>query len=136
VFARLAVEKPNVLLLDEPTNHLDLVAIEALAAALKSYEGTLIFVSHDRWFVSEIASRILELKPNGLSDFSGTYDEYLEKQGDDHLSADAVSLRARDEKRNNGEKATPGSAPTDITYEERKRRANRLKALPKKRDEV
>ncbi len=90
IFARQAVEKPNVLVLDEPTNHLDLEAIEALVTGLEAYEGTLIFVSHDRWFVSKLATRIIELTANGVADFPGTYAEYLERCGDDHLDAQSV----------------------------------------------
>ena len=63
VFAKLSVQQPNVLVLDEPTNHLDLEAIEALVEGLEAYDGTLIFVSHDRWFVSQLANRILEITP-------------------------------------------------------------------------
>lgn len=99
IFARLAVQKPNVLLLDEPTNHLDLETIEALTEALVSREGTLIFVSHDRHFVARLATRVIELRPGGLSDFRGTYDEYLEKDGDDHLDVEQVVLRAKREKK-------------------------------------
>src|SRR6185369_7086532 len=77
IFALLSVAKPNVLVLDEPTNHLDLETIHAVVAALKEYAGTLIFVSHDRWFVSELATRIIELTPAGPNDFPGTYAEYL-----------------------------------------------------------
>ena len=99
VFAGLAVDRPNVLVLDEPTNHLDLEAIEALVAGLEAYDGTLIFVSHDRWFVSRLASRVLEITEHGINDYPGTYDEYLESCGDDHLDADAAGLRARREKR-------------------------------------
>ena len=89
------VEKPNVLVLDEPTNHLDLEAIHALVGALQAFEGTVIFVSHDRWFVSELATRILEVTPGGFGDFPGTYDEYLARCGDDHLDAEAVVLKAK-----------------------------------------
>lgn len=99
LFARLSVEKPNVLLLDEPTNHLDLEAIEALVHGLRTYDGTLVFVSHDRWFVSQLADRILEITPEGINDFRGTYDEYLERCGDDHLDAEQVALRVRRERR-------------------------------------
>ncbi|MGH9381388.1 MAG: ABC-F family ATP-binding cassette domain-containing protein [Thermoanaerobaculia bacterium] len=99
LFARLSVEKPNVLLLDEPTNHLDLEAIEALVEGLRAYDGTLILVTHDRWFVSELADRILEITPQGLNDFRGTYEEYLERCGDDHLDAEQVALRVRRERR-------------------------------------
>ncbi len=99
VFCRLAVQKPNVLLLDEPTNHLDLESIEALVRGLKEYDGTLIFVSHDRWFVSELAARIVEIKPTEILDYQGTYEEYVHYCGDDHLDADTVVLKARREKR-------------------------------------
>jgi len=71
---------PNVLILDEPTNHLDMESIEALNLALEHYEGTLIFVSHDREFVSSLANRIIDIKDNKLNDFQGTYDEYLATQ--------------------------------------------------------
>ena len=86
IFSQLMVQKPNVLLLDEPTNHLDLESIEALVGALEKYEGTLIFVSHDRWFVEKLATRIVEIRVGGLNEFNGGYDAYLAKQGDDHLS--------------------------------------------------
>jgi ATPase subunit of ABC transporter with duplicated ATPase domains len=99
MFARQAVEKPNVLVLDEPTNHLDLEAIEALVRAIKDYDGTLIFVSHDRWFVNELATRIVEITPEGVRDFSGSYDEYLARAGEDHLDAQEVLRRARESKR-------------------------------------
>lgn len=85
VIAKIMLQQPNVLILDEPTNHLDLEAIEALVTALKEYPGTLIFVSHDRWFVSEIATRVIELTFSGVNDFKGTYEEYLANCGDDHL---------------------------------------------------
>ena len=99
MFARQAVEKPNVLILDEPTNHLDLEAIEALVQAVKDYDGTLIFVSHDRWFVNELATRVIEITPEGVQDFGGTYDEYLARAGEDHLDAQEVLRRARESKR-------------------------------------
>lgn len=100
MFARLMVEKPNVLVLDEPTNHLDLETIEALTQALLAREGTLIFVSHDRHFVSNLATRIIELRPDGLENFAGTYEEYLRRgAGVDHLDKDEVALRAKQNKR-------------------------------------
>jgi ATPase subunit of ABC transporter with duplicated ATPase domains len=132
VFGRLMAEQPNVLLLDEPTNHLDLEAIHALMEALRAYEGTALFVSHDRWFVSHLATRILEVTPSGPRDFPGTYDEYLERCGDDHLDAEAVVLRAKREKR--AETAAP--SPVGSAWEEQKRRRNQQKVLPLRRDKV
>jgi len=99
VFCRLAIQKPNVLVLDEPTNHLDLESIEALVKGLRAYDGTLIFVSHDRWFVSQLATRIVEIKPGEILDYKGNYEEYVHYCGDDHLDADTVVLKARREKR-------------------------------------
>ncbi|MFJ1572614.1 ABC-F family ATPase [Pseudomonas sp. NPDC088322] len=81
LFGKLILQKPNVLVMDEPTNHLDMESIEALNLALENYPGTLLFVSHDREFVSSLATRILELTPEGVVDFSGTYDDYLRSQG-------------------------------------------------------
>jgi len=83
VFGKLSLINPNVLLMDEPTNHLDMESIEALNLALEHYPGTLIFVSHDREFVSSLATRILDFTPNGLMDFSGSYDDYLRSMGVD-----------------------------------------------------
>ncbi len=99
LFARLAAVEPNVLVLDEPTNHLDLEAIEALADALAAYDGTLLFVSHDRWFVDRLATRILELGPEGVTDYPGTYAEYLAHQGTDHLDHEAVVESERQDRR-------------------------------------
>ncbi len=81
LFGKLSLINPNVLLMDEPTNHLDMESIEALNLALENYPGTLIFVSHDREFVSSLATRIIDMKPDGLVDFHGSYDEYLRSQG-------------------------------------------------------
>jgi ATPase subunit of ABC transporter with duplicated ATPase domains len=99
VFSRLSLEQPNVLVLDEPTNHLDLESIEALVVALQNYEGTLILVSHDRWFVGQLATRIVEISPGGIRDYLGTYEEYVHACGDDHLDADTVVLKAKREEK-------------------------------------
>ncbi|MGE3425023.1 MAG: ABC-F family ATPase [Dehalococcoidia bacterium] len=78
IIGKLVLTLPNVMLLDEPTNHLDMESIESLNTALDKYPGTLVFVSHDREFVSSLATRIVELKPDGTAvDFKGNYEEYL-----------------------------------------------------------
>lgn len=81
LFGKLSLINPNVLLMDEPTNHLDMESIEALNLALENYPGTLIFVSHDREFVSSLATRIIDMQPSGLVDFHGSYEDYLRSQG-------------------------------------------------------
>ncbi len=129
VFGKIIAEKPNVLVLDEPTNHLDLESIEALVEALKTYVGTVIFVSHDRWFVSQLATRVLELTENGPREFPGTYEEYLQRQGDDHLDANRVLEKAPTPRRDAG-------LSENASWEEQKRRRNRLAGLPGRRDKL
>ncbi|HEY6556700.1 MAG TPA: ABC-F family ATP-binding cassette domain-containing protein [Polyangiaceae bacterium] len=131
IFCRIIVEKPNVLILDEPTNHLDLEAIGALISGLNAFEGTVIFVSHDRFFVSELATRVLEITPDGPRDFPGTYAEYLERCGDDHLDADAVVLKDKTQKAALRQNDTSKEA-----WAEQKKRKNRLNALPARRDKL
>ncbi len=113
VFTRLSIERPNVLVLDEPTNHLDLESIEALVEGLREYEGTLILVSHDRWFVGRLATRVLEIRSNGITDYLGTYDEYVHACGDDHLDIDRVVLKAKKE-RTHKDKAQKKSRRSEI----------------------
>jgi ATPase subunit of ABC transporter with duplicated ATPase domains len=81
-FGRLMLGRHNVMLLDEPTNHLDMESIESLQFALELYKGTLVFVSHDRQFVSGLATRIIEIMPDGqIIDYQGNYDDYLASRG-------------------------------------------------------
>lgn len=81
LFGKLMLQSPNVMILDEPTNHLDMESIESLNLAVDLYPGTVIFVSHDREFVSSLANRIIELDENGYTDYRGNYEEYLQSQG-------------------------------------------------------
>ncbi|EHC52695.1 putative ATPase component of ABC transporter [Salmonella enterica subsp. enterica serovar Give str. S5-487] len=81
LFGKLMMQKPNILIMDEPTNHLDMESIESLNMALELYQGTLIFVSHDREFVSSLATRVIEITPERVVDFSGNYDDYLRSKG-------------------------------------------------------
>ncbi len=82
LFGKLMLQKPNVLVMDEPTNHLDMESIEALNSGLEKFPGTLIFVSHDREFVSSLATRVFEVKGDGtIVDYLGGYEDYLSSQG-------------------------------------------------------
>jgi ATPase subunit of ABC transporter with duplicated ATPase domains len=80
IFGKIMLQRANILILDEPTNHLDMESIEALNLALENYPGTLVFVSHDREFVSSLATRVLEMTDTGIIDFRGTYEDYLSSQ--------------------------------------------------------
>ncbi|MGK5090403.1 ATP-binding cassette domain-containing protein [Deltaproteobacteria bacterium TL4] len=113
LFAKMVLEKGNVLVLDEPTNHLDLEGVAALAQALKSFEGTVFVVSHDRHFVSEVATHIIELTHEGAQDFAGPYNEYLERQGEDYLDRNQTFLKATSPE-------TKSKPTEELSYDERK----------------
>lgn len=80
---RLMLTGSNVLILDEPTNHLDLLSKEVLEDALQDYEGTILFVSHDRYFIDAIATHILVLEPTGFTEYIGNYSDYIRKKNED-----------------------------------------------------
>lgn len=80
--AKIMLSKANLLMLDEPTNHLDMFSKEVLEDALNRYEGTVIYISHDRYFINKTAEKILELTPDGVILYSGNYDYYLEKKAE------------------------------------------------------
>jgi ATPase subunit of ABC transporter with duplicated ATPase domains len=104
--ANLIINQPNVLILDEPTNHLDLESVAALAEALAKFEGTLLFVSHDRDFVRKIASRIIVLTPQGLQDVTKSYDEYLDSAGEDYLDRNKKEAKEKPEKQPKAKKSS------------------------------
>ena len=78
--AKLMLRKDNLLLLDEPTNHLDMDSREVLEDALEDFDGTILTVSHDRYFINRVANRVIEMRPDGVSEYLGNYDDYIEKK--------------------------------------------------------
>ena len=106
--AKLMLKKDNLLLLDEPTNHLDMDSREVLEDALNDYEGTLLTVSHDRYFINRVANRVLEMTPRGAKDYLGNYDDYLEKK--------------RQEEMGLLEETAPGMTRTQLDKEKRRQR--------------
>lgn len=113
----IMLEKANTLLLDEPTNHLDLPSKEALDSAVKNYEGTVILVSHDRYFLNKVADKIIELTPNGVFCYNGNYDEYINRKND------IIQ---------NEEKAKSVNVSSAESYEITKRRQANIRNLQKK----
>ncbi|WP_395442854.1 ABC-F family ATP-binding cassette domain-containing protein [Caulobacter sp. UC70_42] len=81
VMAKMLFDPPNLLVLDEPTNHLDMATKEMLVAALADFEGTMLFVSHDRHFLGALSNRVLELTPEGVHQYGGGYTEYVARTG-------------------------------------------------------
>ncbi|MGO4541529.1 ABC-F family ATP-binding cassette domain-containing protein [Paenibacillus sp. 2TAB19] len=111
--AKLMLAQANVLILDEPTNHLDLFSKEVLEAALMDYEGTLLFISHDRYFLNKMAERIVELNPNGTDHFLGNYDDMIEKKAEiEEARLEALAKQAT----NASKSATIDNAPA-TSYE-------------------
>ncbi|BAQ23941.1 ABC-F family ATP-binding cassette domain-containing protein [Streptococcus troglodytae] len=92
LLAKLSMENNNFLILDEPTNHLDIDSKEVLETALIDFDGTLLFVSHDRYFINRVATKVLEISENGSSLYLGDYDYYLEKKAEREAAVHAVSL--------------------------------------------
>ena len=85
MFAQLLLQQDNVLILDEPTNHLDLESIDGLAEGLFNFDGTVMFVSHNRYFVELVATCLLIITPHGVDYYPGNYADYLERVGVDYL---------------------------------------------------
>ena len=87
ILAKLILQKCNVLILDEPTNHLDMESIDALIEALQSFTGAVLFVSHNRYFIDRIATRVLSLtERHGVQNYLGNYRDYLAQFGHDYLA--------------------------------------------------
>ncbi|PKM51835.1 MAG: ABC transporter [Firmicutes bacterium HGW-Firmicutes-7] len=90
--AKLMLSHSNFLLLDEPTNHLDVVSRDVLESTLKNYTGTLFFISHDRYFINQVATRILDLSFDGVKNYAGNYDYYTQKRSEEFISAEKQDI--------------------------------------------
>ena len=138
---KLILSPSNLLILDEPTNHLDIESKEVLERAIAEYDGTLLMVSHDRYFINKLATRIFELTPNGLATFEGGYSYYLEKKAQRLNAAakkeknEAAAQEHKAEKTDRAElrkqRAKLGQIERDIEKEEaRKKEIEKLLSMP------
>ncbi|HDU3352119.1 TPA: ABC-F family ATP-binding cassette domain-containing protein [Listeria monocytogenes] len=130
--AKLTLLEANVLILDEPTNHLDIESKEVLEAALIDFEGTILFVSHDRYFINRIASKIVELAPEKATVFLGDYDYYQEKLAEEK---ELARLDAED-RRKKGEQVEATSSVRKLNYQEEKEQQKLLRPRKRKLEEV
>ncbi|MWC30384.1 ABC-F family ATP-binding cassette domain-containing protein [Paenibacillus sp. MMS18-CY102] len=122
---KLMLDRANVLILDEPTNHLDLFSKEVLEAALLDYDGTLLFISHDRYFLNKMAERIVELTPDGCQHFLGNYDDMIEKKLErEELAAQASAASASTTKSKQSAVVEP-AAPTSYEADKQAKRDER-----------
>ncbi|PZT55378.1 ABC-F family ATP-binding cassette domain-containing protein [Paenibacillus silvae] len=113
--SKLMLKEANVLILDEPTNHLDLFAKEVLEAALMDYEGTLLFISHDRYFLNKMAERIVELHPGGTEQYLGNYDDYVEKKQE----LEEIAREAAEARQASSKSASPAAASINSAASEK-----------------
>ncbi len=127
--AYLMLIKPNALLLDEPTNHLDIESITSLSEALKNYAGTIIAVSHDRAFIDQIFSRIIELSSHGVENFLGSYSEFVAHKERDYLDLKQESAAHK-------KLITKEISSNKFSYEEQKQRKAQALKLKKQRDKI
>lgn len=134
--AKLMLSGANFLILDEPTNHLDMESKEILEEALNAYTGTLLYVSHDRYFINQTAQRILEIHPDGLREYLGNYDYYLQKKAEEAEAASSGSGSAASAAvsengvlSNTGEESASGNKDSGIDYQEQKKRKAARKKL-------
>lgn len=127
--AKLMLSEANFIILDEPTNHLDIASKEILEDALNNYTGTVLYVSHDRYFINRTADRILDLRDNVLTEYLGNYDYYLEKREQlTGITSDVSSIAASSTSTKNEQAA--------LDYKAQKEEAARLKRLAKELNEV
>lgn len=115
------IKKPNFLILDEPTNHLDILSKDRLEIILESYPGTILFVSHDRMFISKIATSLLVLKNNETKYYSYTYEEYLERVKDDNIRENKEQIKSKEKPKNlkNNEKKEIKKIEIEINKKEK-----------------
>ena len=122
--AKLMMQKCNFLVLDEPTNHLDLDSKEVLENALIDYPGTLLFVSHDRYFINRIATKVVELSQGGAFEYLGDYDYYVEKKQE---LEELAEMKAASEAANSATIASPAKASTSTIDKEAKKRERQIR---------
>ena len=127
--AKLMLSNANFLILDEPTNHLDITSREILEDAINNYEGTVLYVSHDRYFINQTASRILDLSPEGIVNYKGNYNYYLAQKEAGNISADSESVLVEESSDH-----APETKPTNSKEDWKKAREQAAKERKRKND--
>jgi ATP-binding cassette subfamily F protein 3 len=135
--AKMLLRPANVLLMDEPTNHLDLFSKEVLLEALKSFSGTILFVSHDRHFIDALATRVIEVNEGGIASFPGNYEDYLEKTAErSGVTRDGAAPSPASVNPFKSETNSPAKAERMLRRDEEKQRQREGRARLKKIEEL
>lgn len=134
LFSGMMGEGANFLFFDEPTNHLDMEAIESLVSALKGYEGTLVFVSHNSYFVNQLATRIVALQDDGLIDYQGNYQDFVAKYEQDHLCKKEAFSEER--KKQSDQDGAQRYAEKKLLRSEKSKQERRIKKLEEQISEI
>lgn len=129
--AKLAIEQNNCLILDEPTNHLDIDSKEVLENALSDFDGTLLFVSHDRYFINRIANKVYEINPDGITVYLGDYDYYLQKKEE----LEALANLAQDQPETSSNEPSSATSAT-LDRQALKERQSKHRKLTRRSDEI
>ncbi|GLX66307.1 ABC-F family ATP-binding cassette domain-containing protein [Paenibacillus glycanilyticus] len=132
--AKLMLEQANVLILDEPTNHLDLFSKEVLESALLDYDGTLLFISHDRYFLNKMAERIVELTPAGTEHFLGNYDDMMEKKTE--LEEAKLEAAAKLASKSSGQPVVEAPTSYELDKQAKREERNRIRKLEQLEQEI
>ena len=134
--AKLMLSNANFLILDEPTNHLDIQSREILEDAINDYEGTVFYVSHDRYFINQTATRILDLSPDGIVNYKGNYTYYLEQKEAGNIAADSESVSGDSHTADTPAASTSSKEDWKKSREEAARQRKRANELKKTEAEI
>ena len=130
LLAKLSMENNNFLILDEPTNHLDIDSKEVLENALIDFDGTLLFVSHDRYFINRVATKVMEISENGATIYLGDYDYYLEKK------AELEELARLEAEENQGPEETQVASAGASDYQAQKASQKEIRKLSRRIEQI
>ena len=130
LLAKLSMENNNFLILDEPTNHLDIDSKEVLENALIDFDGTLLFVSHDRYFINRVATKVMEISEDGATIYLGDYDYYLEKK------AELEELARLEAEENQGPEETQVASAGASDYQAQKASQKEIRKLSRRIEQI
>ncbi|SHG14926.1 ABC-F family ATP-binding cassette domain-containing protein [Ornithinibacillus halophilus] len=134
--AKLRMQKANLLILDEPTNHLDIDSKEVLEAALMDFPGTIVFVSHDRYFINKIADQVVEMQQDGVTVYLGDYDYYMEKKQEEYELQQLEKTESEKDKKEDKKLSFKEEKRIQSEKRKKERRITKLEELIEEQEEI